>query len=69
MVTVEVANTNRQPCEVVIAWHDSAPSKGWTDGNGHISFDVSGGRGSVYVDGHEVLSDIEIYGTIQVTKR
>jgi hypothetical protein len=67
MVTIHVVNANGKSCEVQITW-GMTHSRGRTDNNGIISFDVSSGRGTIYVDGREVKKNVEISGTVRVSK-
>lgn len=67
MVTIQVINANGRSCEVQITW-GMTHSRGRTDNNGVISFDVSPGRGTIYVDGKEVAKNVEIRGTVRVSK-
>lgn len=67
MVTIEVTNTNGRTCEVHISWGSFTHSRGMTDSNGCISFDVSSGAGTILVDGKEVYKGT-ISGTVRVQK-
>jgi len=66
MVTVEVTNANGRTCEVHISW-GWTHSRGNTDSNGKVSFDVSPGTGTILVDGKEVYKG-QISGTVPVRK-
>ncbi len=67
MITVIVENAGGRSCEVHISWGMFTHSSGRTDSNGHISFDVSPGSGTILVDGKEVYKG-QISGTIKVRK-
>lgn len=67
MITVEVTNANGRTCEVHISWGSFTHSRGLTDSNGRVSFDVSSGTGTILVDGNERYKG-NISGTIRVTK-
>lgn len=67
MVTIEVSNANGRACEVHISWSSFTHSRGRTDSNGHISFDVSSGQGTILVDGNEVYKG-NVSGTVRVRK-
>lgn len=67
MITIHVVNANGKSCEVSITW-GWTHSRGLSDTNGKISFDVSPGRGTIYVDGKEVARDVDIRGTYSVRK-
>jgi hypothetical protein len=70
MVTIHVTNANGRTCEVHISWKSMLQtySRGLTDKNGYVSFDVTGGGGTVSVDGKVVYSG-NVSGTISVSKQ
>jgi hypothetical protein len=68
MVTIEVIG--RDGCvladaEVQISWSSWTHSTGRTDRNGRISWDVSGGNGTVYVENRKVYEG-SIWDTVRV---
>lgn len=67
MITVEVSNANGRTCEVHISWSSYTHSRGMTDSNGRVRFDVSSGKGTISVDGKEVYNG-NINGTVRVRK-
>jgi hypothetical protein len=66
-VTIEVTNSGGRTCEVNIQWGNTH-SCGLTDRQGRVTFDVSPGTGTVYVDGKKVLENSRIAGTVRVCK-
>ncbi|GAB1422695.1 hypothetical protein MASR2M15_29340 [Anaerolineales bacterium] len=66
MITIEVINANGRSREVHISW-GLTHSRGITDSNGRISFDVSGGTGTILVDGKKVHEG-NISGTVRARK-
>jgi hypothetical protein len=68
MVTIQVNGTSGRPVDVQISWRGYTHSTGKTDSNGKVSFDVSDGTGTLYVDGKEVLKDKYFSGTTTVNK-
>jgi hypothetical protein len=67
MIVIQVTGTNGRPVDVQISWGWSH-STGKTDSNGKVSFDVSDGTGTLYVDGKEVLKNYYFTGAITVRK-
>jgi len=70
MITIEVIDQRGRPvagADVRISWRSWTHSTGRTDRRGRASWDVSSGRGTVYVDGRKVY-DGEIRGTLRVRK-
>lgn len=66
MITVEVTNANGRSCVVHISW-GGTHSRGNTDRNGRVTFEVSPGTGTILVDGREVFKG-HISGTVRVQK-
>ena len=54
MVTIQVTGTNGRSVDVQISWRGYTHSTGWTDNSGRISWDVSTGSGTVYVNRKQV---------------
>lgn len=57
MITVQVVNSNGNPvssADVQISWREYTHSMGRTDSSGSVSWNVSNGNGTIYVDGWEV---------------
>lgn len=67
MITIEVTNANGRACEVHISWGSFTHSRGLTDSNGRIQFNVSSGSGTILVNGQKVYEG-HISGTVQVRK-
>jgi len=68
MVTIEVIGRDGRGmagAEVQISWSSWTHSTGRTDRNGRISWDVSGGSGTVYVEGRRVYEG-SIWDTVRV---
>lgn len=68
MITVEVIGRDGRPlanADVQITWRGYTHSTGRTNSSGRISWDVSGGRGTIYVNGRAEFEG-EIYGSKQV---
>ena len=68
MVTVEVVGRDGRStagAAVQISWSNWTHSTGCTDRNGRVSWDVSGGAGTVYVEGRKVY-DGSIWDTVRV---
>lgn len=71
MITVRVVDYNGRAvsgAEVQISWRGYTHSRGRTDSSGRISWDVSSGSGTIYVEGKEVYEG-EISGSITVEAR
>jgi len=67
MITVEVVDRNGRSASgvaVQISWSNWTHSTGRTDHNGRVSWDVSSGSGTIYVDSKRVYE-----GSIQNTMR
>jgi len=68
MITVEVVGNDGRPlnnADVQISWRGWTHSKGRTNSSGRVSWDVSSGSGTIYVNGRQVY-DGSINGTIRV---
>lgn len=71
MIIVQVVNHNGHPvsgAEVQISWRGYTHSRGRTDSSGRISWNVSSGSGTIYVEGKEVYKG-EIRDSITVRSR
>lgn len=70
MVTVHVVNSNGKPvakADVQISWRESTHSTGRTDNSGSVSWNVSNGSGTIYLDGWEVYDgEIDDSVTVQI---
>ena len=68
MITVRVIDRNGNSvsgADVQISWRGYTHSTGHTDSSGSISWDVSSGSGTIYVNGKEVYEG-EISGSTTV---
>ncbi|MCB0024785.1 MAG: hypothetical protein KDD91_17240 [Caldilinea sp.] len=68
MVTIEVVGRDGRGitgADVQISWSNWTHSTGRTDRNGRVSWNVSGGAGTVYVEGSKVY-DGSIWDTVRV---
>ena len=71
MVTVQVIGNDRRGvsgADVHITWRGYTHSTGRTNSSGSVSWDVSSGSGTIYVDGTQVYEG-QISGTMTVYKR
>lgn len=71
MITVQVVDYHGRTvsgAEVHISWRGYTHSRGRTDHSGRISWDVSSGSGTIYVEGTRVYEG-EINGSITVRTR
>ena len=70
MVTIRVVDRNGRgvpSAEVHISWSGSwTHSRGRTNCNGEVSFDVSPGTGKILVDGREKTGETQISGMMTV---
>jgi hypothetical protein len=70
MITIEVVDSRGRPvsgADVQISWRSWTHSTGRTDSRGRVSWNVSSGSGTVYVDGRKVY-DGEVRGSLRVRK-
>ncbi|MCZ2128246.1 MAG: hypothetical protein LC099_10805 [Anaerolineales bacterium] len=68
MITIQVVNHEEAPiisADVQISWRGRAYSTGRTNDSGNVSWSVSGGGGTIYVNGWEVY-DGEIDDNVTV---
>lgn len=71
MITIRVVDSNRRGvsgADVRISWRGYTHSNGRTNSSGSVSWDVSSGSGTIYVDGTKVYEG-QIKGTMTVQKR
>ena len=71
MITVQVVGNDGRGvagADVQISWRGYTHSTGRTNSSGQVSWDVSTGSGTIYVDGRQVYEG-QINGTITVHKR
>jgi len=71
MISVQVVGSDRRGvsgADVRISWRGYTHSTGRTNSSGSVSWDVSSGSGTIYVDGTEVYEG-QISGSMTVQKR
>lgn len=70
MITVKVVGTDGRGvsgADVQISWRGYTHSTGRTNSSGVVSWDVSSGSGTIYVDGRKVYEG-QINGSVTVRK-
>jgi len=71
MITVQVIGGNGRGvsgADVQITWRGFTHSKGRTNSSGQVSWDVSSGSGTIYVNGNQVY-DGPVNGNVTVPER
>jgi hypothetical protein len=71
MISIKVVDSSGNSisgADVQISWRGYTHSTGRTDSSGRISWDVSSGSGTIYVEGKEVYEG-EISGSMTVQSR